>query len=111
MRDGKKRLWWSVGCFMAVCLEAAAVDAATLGSGTGWQAPWETVTSGDLTLSVNATGGAALKTADGWTLRNYGDPEKTAYSVVASIGVRSNSLQQLRKVNGIWHSRISVSVR
>jgi hypothetical protein len=265
MRDREKHWWWSVVCIVAACLSADAADAAMLGSGNGWLAPWESVTSGNLTLSVNATGGASLRAADGWTLnlpdiwfifhgvgnahspqsggrpgknggaweelrgaktddgqhqqititgltegialrrrvaiaantvtmdwkglgvlpsrdienlsvqvslsrqspqaampftaetncgktfsgnlcknfppitgltrlkftsgtrtvqmsfseedgdgwtlRNYGDPEKTGYSVVASIGVRSNSLQQLRKVNGTWHAHIGVSVR
>jgi hypothetical protein len=265
MRGCKKHRWWSVVCIMAAFLEADAAGAATLGSGKGWQAPWEAVTAGSLTLSVNATGGASLGTADGWTLnlpeiwfifhgigyahsppsggrpgkeegaweelrgtktdagedkqittsgltegialrrrvaisgntvsmdwkglgvlpskdienlsvqmnlarrspqaampfvaetnsgrtfsgdlckvfspitgltrlrftsgahtvqieftdeggegwalRNYGNPEKTAYPVVAGIGMRSQSLQQLRKVNGTWHSRVSVSLR
>ena len=265
MRDGRNRLWWSAVCLVSAWLTTDAADAATLGSGKGWQAPWETVTSGGLTLSVNATGGASLKTADGlalglpdiwfifhgvgyahkpqsggrpgknggaweelsgakadagsrkyitvtglmegialrrrvaiagnavtiewkglgvlpsqdidnlsvqmnlsrrspqaampfdaetgggqefrgdlckkfpritgltrlrftsnshavqivfseedgdgWVLGNYGDPEKSNYPTVASIAVRSKSLQQLRKVNGTWHCRIIVSIQ
>ena len=68
MRDGRKHPGWSAVCLVAAWLTTNAADAATLGPGKGWQAPWESVTSGGLTLSVNATGGTTLKTADGWTL-------------------------------------------
>ena len=68
MRDNQKHWRHTAACVFAVCLLVAGADAATLGSGKGWQAPWETVTSGGLTLSVNATGGASLKTADGLAL-------------------------------------------
>jgi len=59
MRDARKHLGWSVLCLASVWLTANAADAATLGTGQGWQASWETVTSGGLALSVNATGGAS----------------------------------------------------
>ena len=61
MRDNQKHWRHTAACVLAVCLLVAGADAATLGSGKGWQAPWETVTSGGLTLSVNATGGAVTQ--------------------------------------------------
>ena len=68
MCDDRKHLGWSAVCLVSAWLTTNAAAAATLGSGGGWQSPWESVTSGGLTLSVNATGGATLKTADGLTL-------------------------------------------
>jgi len=48
---------------------------------------------------------------EGWMLQNTGDPETSDSRMVATIWCRSTSLQQLRKVNGKWHSHISVSVQ